>query len=382
MSGHRAVLGVALLLGAAAPGVGTASAAEPRSVPRLFVVDDRADLPDAAPADGRCRTASGTCTLRAAVQEASAGGEPSEVRVPEGRFVLTVPGTDEDASATGDLDVATSVTIRGAGRGTVVTSEVDRVLHVVPGGSGTVERLTIRGASVDASGGGVYNDGDLTLTEVVVADNHAVGDGGGIFSGAGLLRLVRTTVAGNTALNSGAGMAAAGPTWVVQSTFSANRVLETFGGGAGRGGAARLVAGARLDVASSTLARNGAPVAGATVAADEGAAVRLTATIVAGDGTVPDCDGPVRSGGGNLTADASCGLDGPHDREGVDPRLGPLVDAGGFTPVHVPAAGGPAVDTLPASAPWCPSRDQRGVPRPRDGDGDGVARCDRGSVER
>ena len=378
MTGHRAVAIAALLFGAAYPDATAGAAAAP---PLVLTVDDRADLPDEAPADGACRTAAGTCTLRAAVQEASAGGEPTVVRVPEGTFVLTVPGQDEDASATGDLDVATFVTIRGAGRGTVVTSEVDRVLHVVPGGSGTVERLTIRDASVDGSGAGVLNDGDLTLVDVLVAGNHAVGDGGGIFSGAGLVRLERTTVAGNTAGNSGAGMTVAGPTTVVQSTFSHNRVLESFGGGAGRGGAVRALPTTRLDVAFSTFAGNGAPLAGSTITADEGAAVRLAASVVAGAGPAPDCDRPVRSGGGNLAADASCHLKAQGDREGVEPRLGPLTYAGGPTPVHVPAAGSPAVDSLVGGFP-CPSRDQRGAPRPADGDGDGVGRCDRGSVER
>jgi hypothetical protein len=379
VSGHLAVAIAALVLGADGLAVAGPAAAAP--APLVFVVDDRADLPDEAPADGACRTAAGTCTLRAAVQEASAGGKPAEVLVPEGRFVLTIPGGDEDASATGDLDVATFVTIRGAGRGTVVTSEVDRVLHVVPGGAGTVERLTIRDAAVDGSGGGVMNDGDLTLTEVLVTGNHAVGDGGGVFSGAGLVRVVRSTIAGNTAGNSGAGMLVAGPTVVVQSTFSGNRVPESFGGGADRGGAVRAIGFARLDVAFSTFARNSASGAGATIAVDEGAGARLTATIVAGAGPAADCDGAVRSGGGNLAADGSCGLSGAGDREGVGPDLGPLRYAGGPTPVHRPAAKSPAVDSLVASFP-CPDRDQRGVRRPRDGDGDGVPACDRGAVER
>lgn len=378
MRGHRAVAVAASMLGAAVPGV---AAAGPAPAAVVFTVDDRADLPDEAPGNGQCRTAAGTCTLRAAVQEANAGGEPAEVRVPAGTYVLTIAGQDEDESATGDLDLATFVTVRGAGRATVVTSRVDRVVHVVAGATGTVERLTIRGGSIDGSGGGVLNDGDLTLTEVLVTANHAVGDGGGVFSGAGRLHVVRSTVARNTARNSGAGLTVAGPTSIVQSTVSGNQVLESFGGGTDRGGGIRALSSARVDLAFSTLAENSSVLPGATIAADEGAVVRLAATIVAGAGPGADCDRAVRSGGGNLAADTSCHLKGRGDREGVDPDLGPLGYAGGPTPVHVPAAGSPAVDSLVAGHP-CPARDQRGAPRPQDGDGDGVARCDRGAVER
>ena len=53
---------------------------------------------------------------------------------------------------------------------------------------------------------------------------------------------------------------------------------------------------------------------------------------------------------------------------------------GGSTPVHQPLPGSPAVDqTIAALA--CPSFDQRGLSRPRDGDGDGGAVCDIGAVE-
>lgn len=39
----------------------------------IFIVDDTVDAIDANPGDGRCATASGACTLRAAVMEANAG---------------------------------------------------------------------------------------------------------------------------------------------------------------------------------------------------------------------------------------------------------------------------------------------------------------------
>jgi hypothetical protein len=63
----------------------------------------------------------------------------------------------------------------------------------------------------------------------------------------------------------------------------------------------------------------------------------------------------------------------------VDPQLGPLGDNGGPTQTHMPLAGSPAIDT--ATSGGCPAADQRGIGRPADGNGDGVAACDVGAVE-
>jgi hypothetical protein len=59
--------------------------------------------------------------------------------------------------------------------------------------------------------------------------------------------------------------------------------------------------------------------------------------------------------------------------------LGPLADNGGPTETHALLPGSPAIDT--ANDASCPAIDQRGEARPFDGDGDGMAHCDIGSVE-
>jgi len=62
-----------------------------------------------------------------------------------------------------------------------------------------------------------------------------------------------------------------------------------------------------------------------------------------------------------------------------DPLLGPLADNGGFTLTHALGAGSPAID---AGDPLnCPATDQRGFPRPIDGDGLNGPRCDMGAYE-
>ena len=90
-----------------------------------------------------------------------------------------------------------------------------------------------------------------------------------------------------------------------------------------------------------------------------------------------DCSGPQKiiSSGANLGSDGTCKFPGPWDRRKVKPGF----DSNAFgPPLFYPL--------LPKS--WavdrhylCQYNDIRSVPRPQDGNGDGIARCDSGSYE-
>src|SRR3954452_23619892 len=68
----------------------------------------------------RGRDANGNISLRSAIQAANARGGSHKIILPNGTFTLSIAGVQEDASATGDLDINRNLTIQGSGAGRTV----------------------------------------------------------------------------------------------------------------------------------------------------------------------------------------------------------------------------------------------------------------------
>jgi CSLREA domain-containing protein len=158
----------------------------------VFIVNSTVDATDAAPGDGVCATATGECTLRAAIQEANALPGLDIITLGPGLYVLGLAGTGENQAATGDLDITDPAEVRGAGAGTTIIdgSLQDRVFDINPAtapGTGTpggsvpiavvIRDLTIRNGSEGffGGGGGLRNFGLLTMRGTVVTANQNVG---------------------------------------------------------------------------------------------------------------------------------------------------------------------------------------------------------------
>src|SRR5262249_42635074 len=130
----------------------------------------------------------------------------------------------------------------------------------------------------------------------------------------------------------------------------------------------------QLSFDSATLAGTiGNPSDGGT-----GEATFTRSILDAGPTAAVCVSGTVKSGGDNIEHGASCSLTNGTDRQNRDPMLLPLTDNGGGTLPRAIAGNSPAVD---AAGLCADSLDQRKSPRPRDGNGDGTAKCDIGAYE-
>lgn len=210
-------------------------------------------------------TVNGVCSLREAVLAANldqpvdtcaAGSGFDEIVLPLATYALTIGGAGEQAARTGDLDLASSTTIIG-NRSIIDAGGLDRAIEVLPGAEVSVVGVTIRNGymqmtgltGTEFSGGGIYNDGKLSLTDASVSGNIAdFGEFGGA-SGAGIgsdgeLTMLPTTVSGNSLgftypSGNGGGVFNRGALTVVDSSISGNAAFDR-GGGIFNGGTAML----------------------------------------------------------------------------------------------------------------------------------------------
>lgn len=143
------------------------------------------------------------CSLREAIQAANtdaavsgcaAGSGADTITVPGGFYQLTRVGAGEDGNATGDLDIASDVTIRGTGA-VIDGNDTDRVLHVL-GGTVLVDGLVVQNGHAPAGAPGEDCIGETSCDESA-GDG---GEGGGILTAPGsTVTLRRVTVANNEA---------------------------------------------------------------------------------------------------------------------------------------------------------------------------------------
>ena len=150
-----------------------------------FEVDTGTDSVDADPGDGVCADADGHCSLRAAIVEANALAGEDTIELAAGKFALTIAGTDEDAAATGDLDITDDVSIEGAGSDLTIidAAALDRIFEIFSGlGTRSVafSHLTMQNGfigntALGAGGAGMRVDAlaHVALDDVVIRDNRA-----------------------------------------------------------------------------------------------------------------------------------------------------------------------------------------------------------------
>ncbi|HEX7255365.1 MAG TPA: right-handed parallel beta-helix repeat-containing protein [Gaiellaceae bacterium] len=179
---------------AAALGLSAAMAAPPKT----FIVDDTADLVDASVGNGVCQTSAGTCTLRAATQEANAIAGADLILILPGTYAIAIAPINENAANVGDFEILDPVTIEKAPTflgdvvidggnplpsAPIVARGLDRLFEIHPGaGDVTFRNVILQNGFSPEEGGAIQNWslGKLTLDGVTVRDSYAEKAGGGL----------------------------------------------------------------------------------------------------------------------------------------------------------------------------------------------------------
>jgi predicted outer membrane repeat protein len=280
-----------------------------------------------------------------------------------------------------------------------------------------------------ASGGGIYANGTLNVTNSLIEKNTARIDGGGIYTiheaeitlskinnnqatltGGGIcnensdlvgnrLSIADTTLDGNKALLGG-GIYNRGILSLEGSTLS-NNIASSNGGGIWNGGIGSGINNLLYSINSTisgNQAKRGGGIWGGEILANgfySGHLKLINLTIAynsgkgiyshAGDVSLRNVLLAANTGGNcdfsvELEEKNSLSDDGTCDASiQADPLIGPLADNGGNTMTHQLLPGSPAIDRAVDTTGL--HFDQRNFPRPRDGSWDSVSDMDIGSYE-
>lgn len=348
---------------------------------------DRYVAPTGTDSGNNCANPNNPCaTLLHAVQQTDAG---DTVIVAAGWY-----------SETDTIRLFRDMTIQGADLATTILSapndpDVWHALQVYGEVTATVRGLTIRNADRN----GVSNLGTLTLEQVAIVDNRGVLGGGGIYNN-GTLTILDSLIVNNLAMGSvAAGLLNFGQAEIYRTAFIGNQTdsPSTYGGGLHNQGQLTLenVTFALNQAGSGTAISNGGGVITMThvtiannasllpspedaqAITNNGGQIYIANSLIGDNGPNQQCTGDVIpvSLGGNLDFSNSCGFNQPTDQINTYPLPLTLVSSplNPLPMVFELLPNSPAINA--AVSAHCPATDARGVARPYG------AACDIGSYE-
>lgn len=362
-----------------------------------------------------CTVAANDCSLRGAIiLSNSTYSETDVIYIPVGVFTLTVTSSTGYDESYGDLDITAPVVIEGAGVGKTIIQAgntpdngIDRVMEINVPGDVSISNLTIQYGRITSSpggagiyqssssssyvslyrvvvtdnhiissvaGGGIWARGEMDIIESTVMENGIYGSGGGIYTDVGsYVRIYRSTIAFNYAANNGGGLFGNDQTILYNVTIYDNSSVADGPG--------------IMMWNNGILTMYHATVYGNYLVGGGGSGLALDSTcdlcttyvynsILAVEGAGSACKEGVNTSVSNISTDPSCGS----GFTVTNPLLaGILTDNGGYTDTVALLRGSPAIDGGDNS--YTLEMDQRGIARPLDGNGDGIADCDIGALE-
>jgi CSLREA domain-containing protein len=363
----------------------------------------------------------GFCTLREAIDNANSDSQlystSGECAAGSGADTITFdPVFSGPTIYLGSpLIIASDMTIDGSALTTKIAISGDsdnngtgdvRVFSVGSGVSATLNSLIVtKGWSSTEGGGGLVNNGTLTIINSVFSANTVDNQlGGAILNNpAGILTITGSTFSNNSAYDGGA------ITNYNQLTVTNSTFIDNGGSGTDAGGAIYTDGPSSTltqTVTNSTFSGNSANVGGAVWSSRT---QTITNSTFSGNNNIDSVNGRTiwqdsetlnytnnivaNSTGGDCYTISSIGIhtnnlveDGGNCAPSLttNPNLGPLADNGGLTQTFALLAGSPAIDAgddATCAASPVSSLDQRGTARPTVPSGPGGGHCDIGAYE-
>jgi hypothetical protein len=264
--------------------------ARARCIPRVVALEVRALLSTITVTnDGD----DGSGSLRDALAAASSGDTIEFARSAYG--TITLSG--------GPLVVASSVTIDGPGPGhlTISGNHSFQDIQVQANVTARISGLTITGGVGTSDypyGGGIVNNGDLTVADCDITNNSVpqYGEGGGIDNNADLI-VTNSVISGNGA-TFGGGVFSSGTLMINDSTITANSAAGGEGGGIYNLGTATIT----NSVVSNNMAASGGAIDDDSISAGGGALIIK--------GSVVSNNSSAGAGGGIVVYNSSVTIEG------------------------------------------------------------------------
>ncbi|MCF7979560.1 MAG: hypothetical protein K9L82_16430 [Chromatiaceae bacterium] len=262
----------------------------------------------------------------------------------EGVNVAGLDGMQPFAIESGTVVTMNDLTVTGGKP--VGVGELKRGGGIRNEGTLTLNRCTVAGNTVDRNGGGIANRGILVIDSSTISGNVAgtttdvSAQGGGIYSEGGSVTITNSTISGNDADSGGlqdwgGGIFASGSLTLNSVTITDNYATEG--------------SGIYVDTADGNL------TIGNTILSDNFIAQKDCYFDASGSGSVVD------QGYNLFVGSDGCGfVDGVDNNILSPPFLDPLADNGGPTQTHAPQLVSPAIDAGSTGL----TVDQRGAARP------------------